>query len=155
MRRLVFALLLAVLGTGLLPAQNTSCVLSGMVQDSAGAVIPNAQGSLVGEANGFVRTVKTNNEGFFSFPDLTPATFTLSVEAAGFKTYRQTDIAINAGEERSLGDLRLAVGRLSESVTVRAEAVPVDLSTGERSGTLTGQQPDQMALRGPDLFHPF
>src|SRR5258708_16238884 len=155
MRRPLFALWLVVFVAALLPAQNTSCVLSGMVQDSAGAVIPNAKVSLIGEANGFVRTVKTNNEGFFSFPDLTPATFTLSIEAAGFKTYRQTGIAINAGEERSLGDLRLAVGRLSESVTVRAEAVPVDLSTGERSGTLTRHQLHQMALPAPDLFHPF
>ncbi len=34
----------------------------------------------------------TTHDGFFSFPDLTPATFTLAVEAAGFKVYRETGI---------------------------------------------------------------
>jgi hypothetical protein len=80
-------ILLALLLPALLPAQNTSCSLSGTVLDSAGAVIPQANITLVGEDNGFIRTSTTNNDGFFNYPDLTPATFTLTIEAPGFKTY--------------------------------------------------------------------
>ena len=47
----------------LLPAQNTSCSVSGTVQDPAGAVIVNAKVIVTGEGNGFVRTVTTTNEG--------------------------------------------------------------------------------------------
>ena len=67
-------------------AQNTSCGLSGTVMDTGGAVMPGVKVTLTGEGNGFVRTVTTTNEGFFAFPDLTPATFTLSIDAKGFKT---------------------------------------------------------------------
>jgi hypothetical protein len=135
-----------------LVAQNTSSALSGTVHDAGGAVIPNVKVTLTGEGNGFVRTVKTTNEGFFSFPDLTPATFTLILESSGFKTYRQTGILINADEQRSLGNLRMEVGQITDSITVSAEAVSVQLSTGDRSGTLSGTQLDEIALRGRDIF---
>ena len=146
------ALLMAVLLPAALLAQNTSGSLSGTVVDSAGSVVPNAKVTLTGEANGFVRTALATSEGFFSLPDLTPATFTLAIEAPGFKIYRQTGVAITASEERSLGRIKLQVGQLTESVTVSAEAIAVDLATGERSGTLSGQQLDEIALRGRDIF---
>jgi hypothetical protein len=148
MKRLLLALLLPVL----LPAQNISCSLSGTVHDSAGAVIPNAKVTLTSEENGFIRTVTTNHEGFFSYPDLTPATFTIAVEAPGFKIYRETGILINADEQRSLGQVKLQIGQVSETVTVSAEAVAVNTENGERAGTLDGNQLDQIALRGRDLF---
>ena len=149
MRRL---LLLAVIGAVLSPAQNTSCGLSGTVLDPAGAAMPGVKVTLTGEGNGFVRTVTTTGAGFFAFPDLTPATFTLSIDASGFKGYRQTGIAIDAGEQRSAGEIRLQLGQVSESVTVTAEAAAVNLVTGERAGTLTGPQLDEIALRGRDIF---
>ena len=149
MRRIVLALLLL---PALLPAQNTSCALSGTVQDPNGGVVPGVKVTLTGEGNGFVRTVTTTNEGFFAFPDLTPATFTLSIDVTGFKTYRQTGIAINAGEERSAGEIKLQLGQVTETVTVKAEVAAVNLTTGERSGTLTGDQLDELALRGRDIM---
>lgn len=147
MKTLLFLLLPA-----LLAAQNTSSALSGTVRDATGSAIPNVKVTLTGENNGFVRTVVSTSEGYFSFPDLTPATFTLSIEAPGFKAYRQTGITLNASEQRSLGSIQLDVGQVSDSVTVTAEAVSLNLATGERSGTLTGQQLDQIALRGRDVF---
>jgi hypothetical protein len=138
--------------SALLSAQNTSCGLSGTVLDPGGAAIPGVKVTLTGEGNGFVRTVTTTSAGFFAFPDLTAATFTLSIEAAGFKTYRQTGIAIDSGEERSAGEIRLQLGQVSESVTVTAEAAAVNLVTGERAGLLTGTQLDEIALRGRDIF---
>jgi len=150
MRGLCLALSLLVV----LSAQNTSCVLSGTVEDSTRGVIPNARLTVINEGNGFVHTLTTTKDGFFSFsfPDVMPTTLTLRIEAPGFKTYRQTGISINAGEERSLGLIQLEIGRVSETVTVSARLASVDLASGERSETLTGDQLDEMALRGRDIF---
>jgi len=145
-------LLLVLLFPALLAAQVTSCALTGTVKDAAGAVVPGAKVILTGEGNGFVRTVNTTSEGYFSFPELFPATFTLSVESKGFKSYRQTGITINADEQRALPQITLEVGQVTESVTVTAEAVSLNLATGEKTGDLTGQQLDQIALRGRDIF---
>src|SRR3984957_20509553 len=148
MKSLLLALLLPIL----LSAQTTSSSLSGTVKDSAGAVVPNAKVTLTGQENGFVRTVTTNHDGFFSFPDLTPATFTVAIEAPGFKIYKETGILINADEQRALGELKLEVGRVTESVTVTATAVTVNTASGERAGTLSGEQLDEIALRSRDIF---
>ncbi len=136
----------------LLPAQNISCGLSGTVQDPGGAVMAGVKVTLTGEDNGFVRSATTTGEGFFSFPDLTPATFTLSIDAPGFKHYRQTGIAMTSSEQRSLGRIPLQIGVLSDAVTVTAEVASVNLATGEKSGTLTGDELEHIALRGRDIF---
>src|SRR6266550_3486385 len=136
----------------MLSAQTNSCALSGTVQDAGGAVIAGVTVRLTGEGNGFVRTATTTGEGFFSFPDLTAATFTLEIEAPGFKTYRQTGIAMPSGEQRSLGQIHLDVGAVTEQVTVTAGAVAVNLVSGEKSGILTNDELDHLALRGRDIF---
>lgn len=148
MQRVLFLLFLA----ALLAAQNTTSTISGTVQDPGGAVIAGVQITLTGEGNGFVRTVTSNNDGFFSFADLAQATYTLSMEAPGFKRYRQTGIEISSSEQRSLGRISLQIGEVSESVTVSAEIVTVNLANGEKSGTLTSDQLENMALRGRDIF---
>jgi len=144
-------LLFALLATAQLLAQNTSGSVAGTVKDSAGAVVPNAKVTITGQQNGFVRTVSTNKEGFFNYPDLTPATFTMKVEATGFKTYSKTGIVVNAAD-RLTENVSLAIGQLNESITVTAEVMNVNLSSGEGSGTLDGNQLDQIALRGRDIF---
>ena len=93
MRYIAFLFLLP----GVLPAQSVSCALSGTVQDAGGAVMAGVTVRLTGEGNGFVRTATTTGNGFFSFPHLTAATFTLEIEASGFKAYRQTGIAMSFG----------------------------------------------------------
>jgi hypothetical protein len=75
---------------------------------------------------------------------LTAATFTLSVEAPGFKTYKQTGIVLDADDHRALGQIKLQVGQVSESLTITADAVTVN--------TLSGEQLDEIALRGRDIF---
>jgi len=141
-------------------AQTTSSTLSGTVEDASAAILPNVSITLTGEGNGFVRTTTSNfvrtttsnKDGFFSFPELTAATFTLEIDAPGFKHYRQIGIALDSSEQRSLGAVRLQIGNLIESVTVEADAAVVNLASSERSGLLDNTQLDHMALRGRDVF---
>lgn len=135
-----------------LAAQNISSGLSGTLHDPAAAVVSGVEVQLVSEDRGFVRRAVTNSDGFFSFPDLTPGTFTLSITAPGFKAYRQTTIELNSGEQRSLGVLRLQIGAISDTVTVTAEAVAVNTATGEKASSLDAKELDVLALRGRDIF---
>src|SRR5207249_1004555 len=135
-----------------LVAQNISCALSGTVEDPASAAIAGAQIKLISEGNGFVRTMSTNAGGFFSFPDLTPATFTLTIGAAGFPNYRQQGNLIGSGDQRNLGIIRLNVGEVTDTLTVNAEMMTVNTSSGEKSGSLGSQELQSLALRGRDIF---
>ncbi len=132
--------------------QNISGSLSGTVQDTAGAMFAGAQIKLSNQATGFLRTAKTNHEGFFSFPDLTPGTYNLEVSGEGFKHYRQEEIAINSSDSRSVGTIKMELGAVTESVTVNAEAAAVALGGSERVGVLTGDDIQSIALRGRDFM---
>ncbi|MDP2999481.1 MAG: carboxypeptidase regulatory-like domain-containing protein [Bryobacterales bacterium] len=132
--------------------QNVSGSLSGTVQDTLQAVLPGVPVLLTDEQTGFLRTTRSNASGFFSFPDLTAATYTLSVAAPGFKRYQQNGIALNSGDQRSLGAIVMTVGEVTESVTVTAEAAPVQLGSSEKAGVLTGEVIESMALRGRDFM---
>ena len=80
----------------LLLAQTNTSTLSGTVEDASAAILPHVSITLTGEGNGFVRTTKSNKDGFFTFPELTAATFTLEIDAPGFKHYRETGIALDS-----------------------------------------------------------
>jgi hypothetical protein len=146
----VFLVLL--LTTAWAVAQNVSCLLSGTVQDPSGAIIPGAEVKVTAGSTGFVRTTKTNEEGFFALPDLTPSTFTVTITASGFKTYSQTGIAISSGEQRSMGVVAMQVGTAAESVLVTAESAQVMTASGERAGVLADQDLSVLATRGRDLM---
>src|SRR5690348_15772964 len=137
-----------------LPAlgQNISGSLSGTVQDSSGAAFAGAEVRVSNTETGFLRAAKTNAEGCFYFPDLTPGTYNLEVKAGGFKHYRQEQIEINSGDSRSVSVIKMELGAITESVTVSAETTAVSLGGSERTGVVTGEDIQGMALRGRDFM---
>ncbi|MGH9718828.1 MAG: carboxypeptidase regulatory-like domain-containing protein [Bryobacteraceae bacterium] len=154
MRSIAFAclVLLAAISVAPLAGQNVSATLNGTVRDSQGAVIAAAAVTLTNEANGATRSGLTNTEGYFVFPDLLVGSYSLKVEMSGFKTYQQREIRLTAGEIRALGQIGLALGEVAEVVTVEANATPVELGSGEKSGVITGEEIDSLAIRGRDFL---
>jgi hypothetical protein len=132
--------------------QNISAGLSGSIVDSSNATIAGAQISVRQSQTGFQRETRTNEAGYFGFPDLTPGEYTLAVQADGFKKYAQGGIALNSGEQRTVGRIRLEIGATSDTVTVTAEAVSVQLGSSEKSGSITQEMLQNMALRGRDIM---
>ncbi len=131
--------------------QNIYGTLNGTTLDSSGAAVPGAKGTLVDQAKGGERTFSSGPDGSFVIPNIAPGTYTVSIQSDGFKKLSLRDIVLTAGENRSLGRLVLEVGGVVESVTVEAEATPVQVSSGERSGLVTGQQLNDIAVRGRDF----
>jgi len=132
--------------------QNVSATINGTVRDSSGAVVPGATVTLTKSDTGTTRIVQSNAEGYFAFSDVLAGTYSISVEHAGFKTYRQADIRVTAGETRALGDVQMQLGQVAEVVTVEATAAPVDLGGGEKAGVVTGEDLDRTAIRGRDFL---
>ncbi|MBI2689364.1 MAG: TonB-dependent receptor [Acidobacteria bacterium] len=132
--------------------QNISGSLSGSVQDASGSVVPGVEVNLSSDRTGFQLRTRTNESGLFTFPDLTPAAYTLRIAISGFRQYEQTNIEIGSGVQRSLGAIELKVGQTSESVTVEAEAVAVALGSSEKAGTLSAADLESLALKGRDIM---
>src|SRR5437870_10011975 len=102
-------------------AQQSFGSISGVVQDGQGAVIPNAKVELTNTAQGVVvREVTTSTEGTFVITPLPPATYSLAVEAPGFKKYVNNEIKLFAQDRIGLPPIVLEIGLAGEAVTVEA-----------------------------------
>ena len=133
-------------------AQNTSGSITGVVQDASGAVIPGATVSLFNQDQGAAaRTTITNEAGIYLFGALPAATFTITAELPGFKTYKKTDVKLFVNDRMGLPPIILEVGAQGESVTVEAQAVQLETVSAERSGVVSGRQILDIALNGRDF----
>ncbi len=132
-------------------AQNISSVLTGTVKDSAGSVVPAAQVALTNEATKAVQTLTTNEAGVFVFPSVLPGTYSLEVSTTGFRSSQVKGINLTANERRSVGDIVLQVGQVQERIEVTAEATPVQTESGERAGLISGTQLLNTAIKGRDF----
>ena len=84
--RIASLVLALVLGApAALPAQVTSGSINGTVKDATGGVLPNATVTVANPSTGVTRTVTASDTGDFVVPNLPPGTYTIRVEAEGFK----------------------------------------------------------------------
>jgi len=107
---------------------------------------------LASQDTGAVRTESTGPDGSFRFIDLAPGTYDLTIQFSGFKKRVETNIIISGSETRDAGRLRLDVGAGSETVTVTAEAAPVQTSSSEKADLIDSQQIQNIPLKGRDMF---
>ena len=70
-------------------AQTATTSLRGVVQDSTGAVIPGASITLLNAAAGQTLHVTANAQGEFQLPQITPARYSITAEAAGFGSQKK------------------------------------------------------------------
>src|SRR5262249_14904727 len=121
------------------PAQTTSGSIAGTVNDAQQAAVPGASVTVADATKSFSQTTRTDREGRFVFPTLPPSTYTLDIEAAGFKRLQHTGVGLLANDKRTLGDLTLEVGVANETVTVTAEATLLQTESAERSYDILGE----------------
>jgi hypothetical protein len=69
--------------------------ITGRVVDPSGAVIPNAKVTATATATAATVTVNTTSAGIYDFAALTPATYDVSVTAAGFQTLTKKNVVLN------------------------------------------------------------
>jgi hypothetical protein len=129
--------------------QVTSGTIFGTVTDASGAVVPNAKVTATAAAIGVSRTATTSGTGGFVFPNIPPATYTIFVEAQGFKKLVSSGFVLSAADKLN-ADLTLQVGATQTSVEVTADAGQIQLqsNSGERSDLISGKQLNDVALNG-------
>jgi hypothetical protein len=136
-------------GATSLNAQGLFSTLTGTVVDQSAAVIPRAEVVLRDENTGATRRTQTNDAGFFTFTNLPPTTYTLTVEREGFARWERPGITLFAGDRINIPDIVLPVAAVTQEVRVEAapEAViPVD--SGEKSSVITSKQIQNLSVVG-------
>ena len=119
----------------------------GTVTDQTGGVISDATVSIVDKDRGVARTLTTDSAGEYNAPTLIPGTYTVRVEAKGFKTMERQNVVLEVGKEIRV-DLTVQPGEQTQSVTV-TESIPlVETTNATLGGTLNNEQIQDLPLNG-------
>ncbi len=119
----------------------------GTVTDQSGGVIAGATVTVIDTQRGVSRTLTTDEAGEYNAPTLIPGTYTVRVEAKGFRTIERQNVVLEVGKEVRV-DLTLQPGEQTQNVTV-TEAIPlVETTNATLGGTLENTQINDMPLNG-------
>jgi Carboxypeptidase regulatory-like domain/TonB dependent receptor/TonB-dependent Receptor Plug Domain len=141
------ALLLAVFVSVPVGAQVAGGTLSGTITDPSEAGIPQAQITIKNLATGVERNISTNENGFYTAPNLLPGEYQITITAKGFNTEINSGITINVGA-RQVFDLALQIGTVSHRVEVTAEAPAIQLASSDISATVNATTVRELPLNG-------
>src|SRR5689334_23726425 len=116
-------------------AQTSSTgVITGVVRDQSGAVVPNANVKATNKATGVERRITTGDSGAYELPQITPGDYRVEVEAKGFSRYVADPVTVNVLARVTL-DPELRPAGSTEQVPVPGEAAPlVATTTTDASG---------------------
>ena len=121
MNRSVMAGCLLAIGITFASAQEFRGTILGRVTDTSGATVPNASLKITREETNVTGEIKTNNEGNFIAPYLTPGHYTVEVSASGFRHVVRPGVVVQINDRIEL-NLVLEVGSVTESVLIKAES---------------------------------
>jgi outer membrane receptor protein involved in Fe transport len=140
----VIALLLAI--PLVVSGQVTTATMVGTVTDPGGAKVPGAEVMARNVDTGLTRTVKTNDEGDYRIEFLPVGKYNLEVTLTGFKKAFLSDIVLQVNETGRV-DVTMAVGQVSETVTISEIATPaINTSTSEIARTIQSAEITSLPL---------
>jgi hypothetical protein len=120
---------------------------SGTVSDNSGAVLSGAKVRVIAQSTNLSRDVVTDDSGHFLIPLLGPTTYTISVEAPGFKPAEAKDVRLQIDEHREL-DFKLVPASVTTSVEVNATEVAVETTTPTLGQVITSEEVAELPLNG-------
>ena len=127
----------------------TSGGLTGVVTDQSGAVLPSADIELKDSSKGTVRTTKSDQDGVFRFLFLAPASYVVTVMAAGFERTSRT-LTVSVGRT-ALVDFTVKVGSANTTVAVKADASILQTEKADVSTLFNACQISDLPNPGNDL----
>jgi trimeric autotransporter adhesin len=142
----VAALLVWIGSTSDVQAQSFQGGVRGAVRDAQG-VVPGASVTLTNEATKVARDTTTNDVGEYTFPNVVPGTYTVTVAMTGYKTFERAGLTVATQQFVTL-DTVLEVGAIEESITVTGASPLIDTSTASQGTVLDRAQLEALPTPG-------
>jgi hypothetical protein len=147
----VVAVLAFVLFALALASASITGSISGVVTDKSGAVVSGASVVATETQTGIQTTQKTDAKGFYNLPTLAVGTYDLEITQAGFKTYRQIGLVIDANSALRV-DANLAVGSINEKIEISTDAAQVETQSTQMGEVIEGTKMTSMPLNGRNFI---
>ncbi len=127
-------------------AQVTTATLYGLVTDPTAAVVPGAAVTLTNSQTTEAFHKTSGSTGEFEFDFLPVGTYTLRIEAQGFKAYESRGIALSAGQQ-ARQTYALDVGSVNETVSVEGTAPLLNAVSSEQQQSIDNSESSQLPVQ--------
>ncbi len=127
--------------------------VAGVVADSHEAAVAGAVVRLTNRQTKLGVSLETDTSGAFAFPGLAAGQYSLHIIHPGFKAWEEPDLTLAADQSLDVGMIRLTVGDINTTVTVRAEAAHVATDTSDRSFLIGASQLENTPNLGRDWLN--
>ncbi|MGH9584731.1 MAG: carboxypeptidase regulatory-like domain-containing protein [Bryobacteraceae bacterium] len=117
----------------------------GTITDATGAAVRGAQVTITDVRTNTSRSTKTDGQGFYTFPNLPPATYEVKAQESGFSTAQRSGIALLVNSTERV-DLSLQPGQVTETITVTGAPPILQTDTARTGATLSARQAAQLPL---------
>ncbi|MBM3795833.1 MAG: TonB-dependent receptor [Acidobacteria bacterium] len=132
-------------------AQVPTGVLTGLVKDSSGAVIPNVKVVAINTGTNLTRQVVTDSSGTYRLAALNPGPYRLEAEANGFKKATASDITLEVGSQVRI-DIELQVGDVAQSLEVTGRPSLVNTENNQIGGVINQSRVVSLPLNGRNFM---
>ena len=139
MKRGITVLLVLLLWAYASPAQETRGSIVGIVSDPQGAAIPGATVVVTNLATNVSVRRTTNASGYYEVLLLQPGSYSVTVEAPGFRRLVRSGLTLALGDQLRV-DFSLELGPVTETVTVTGEASMLDTTTVSTGRVMTNRE---------------
>ena len=129
----------------------TTATLSGVVTDPSGAVLPKATLTLTSSEKGITRIFNTDDGGRYSFNQLPPSAYSLTIKAKGFETYQQNGIVLNAAETATQ-NVTLTIGAETVSVSVTSDVSQLNTDNSNVAADIEAKQIVELPLNVRNVY---
>lgn len=144
------ALLLLIVSS--VAAQDYRGKVQGSVTDEAGASVPGAQVVLRNTQTGVDVTRQSNDDGHYIFDFVEPGEYIIVIEQSGFKKAVQENVIVRNRADITV-NLKLAVGGVTETVTVESPPIAVQFGSSSSLLTIENKLIDQLPVRGRNPYN--
>ena len=110
-------------------SQGVDATLRGRVADPSGAAVPGVKVNVKNTGTNSVTTTVTDSAGQYAVPFLKPGSYSVMVEAPGFKKFVRERLPLSVGDNVAV-DIDLEVGAVTEQLTVTGDALSAAESFG-------------------------
>lgn len=137
--------------SGVALGQTQTATVRGTVTDSSGAVIPGSVLTLTNLDQNRPWTAETNAAGAYVFQQIPPGSYSLEVQADGFKRYERSRFVLQVAQVAEI-DIPLEVGDITETVEISAEAPLLETATSDLGEVVNSLTAESLPLNGRNVL---
>lgn len=131
-------------------AQNFRGNITGVVTDSSGAVVPDANVTALRIGTGEKTLTKSSSTGDFSYHDMPVGAYSITVESPGFQTVTVDNVPVSGGGVYNL-TVTLPPQQSNTTVNVSASALSLDTTTTTQTAVLPDHAVQDVPMNGRDF----